>query len=298
MHRLADDRVRRRRRRARRRGRVDDPGAVGAAEAVAGVPGRQRHRGVDDAGLAAGQRADAGGVDGLAGRGQRAAGREVRDLPRAAGRVRRPLAQPGRRGLGRRLLRRPGGAGAGRRAAPATRASGRARPPRSWPGSSRRSARTARSPRATPRRSTTARPPCCSARRAPAHASGVDPLARIAGRGHARAGAAGLRLRAGRGGRPGAGPGRHHAGPTWRRSSSTRRSPCSRWPASTRGRSTPRSSTPRAARSRSATRSAPPAAGSSAPWRTGCASPATGGAWPRSASASARRWPSCWRTSS
>ena len=63
------------------------------------------------------------------------------------------------------------------------------------------------------------------------------------------------------------------AGPTSARSSSTRRSPCSRWPASTPGeRSTPRSSTPRAARSRSATRSAPPAAGSSAPSPTGCGS--------------------------
>ena len=60
-----------------RRRRVDDPRAVGAAQAVAGLPGRQRRRGVDDAGLAAGQRADAGGVDGLAGRGQRAARRPV-----------------------------------------------------------------------------------------------------------------------------------------------------------------------------------------------------------------------------
>ena len=37
------------------------------------------------------------------------------DLPRAAGRVRRALAQPRRRGLGRRVLRRPRGAGRRRR---------------------------------------------------------------------------------------------------------------------------------------------------------------------------------------
>ena len=100
-------------------------------------------------------------------------------------------------------------------------------------------------------------------------AIGVDPLARIAGRGAARAGAAGLRLS--RRSRPptGRSPGPASAGPTSARSSSTRRSRCSRWPASTPGRSTPRSSTPRAARSRSATRSAPPAAGSSARSRTG-----------------------------
>ncbi len=126
---------------------------------------------------------------------------------------------------------------------------------------------------------------------------GRDPIARIAGRGVARAGAAGVRLRAGRGGREGAPAGRDRLVRRRRRSSSTRRSRCSRWPASTPGRSTRRSSTPRAARSRSATRSAPPAAGSSARSRAACRSPATGGASPRSASASARRWPSCSRTS-
>ena len=44
--------------------------------------------------------------------------------------------------------------------------------------------------------------------------SASHPLARIAGRGTARAGAAGLRVRAGRGGREGTGPGRDLAGPT------------------------------------------------------------------------------------
>ncbi len=116
--RLADHRVRRRRHRADRWRGVDDPGAVGAAQAVAGVPRGQRDGGVDDAGVAAGQRADAGGVDGLAGGGQRAAGRPVRDLAGAAGRVRRPLPQPRRRGVGGRLLRRPRGPGRGRRPDP------------------------------------------------------------------------------------------------------------------------------------------------------------------------------------
>ena len=132
---------------AGRRGGVDDAGAVGAAQAVAGVPGRQRHRGLDDAGLAAGQRADAGGVDGLAGRGQRAAGRPVLDLAGAAGRVRRPLAQPRRGGVEGGLLRRPRGAGARVSIWRGTRASGRAPAPRSSRGSSRRSGPTARSPR-------------------------------------------------------------------------------------------------------------------------------------------------------
>ena len=59
---------------------------------------------------------DAGRVDGLPGRGQRAARREVRDLEGATRRVRGSLAQPGARCLGAGLLRRPGGLGAWRRA--------------------------------------------------------------------------------------------------------------------------------------------------------------------------------------
>ena len=73
-------------------------------------------------------------------------------LPRAAGRVRRALAQPRRRGLGRGLLRRPRGPGPGRRPDPRRghpsgidrREAGRAE--------AVASARTARSPPATPRR--------------------------------------------------------------------------------------------------------------------------------------------------
>ena len=57
-------------------------------------------RGVDDAGLAAGQRPDAGGVDGLAGRGQRAA-RRTGSRSRGSGRTSSPPApttSPRRRG--------------------------------------------------------------------------------------------------------------------------------------------------------------------------------------------------------
>ena len=155
--------------------------------------------------------------------------------------------------------------------------------------------RGAPSPPPTPRRSTTAPPRCCSARSRRATPSGST---RSRG---SRAGGPSRCCRRTSGSprsRPStrrwAGPG--SPGPTSRRSSSTRRSPCSRWPASTPGRSTPRSSTPRAAPSPSGTRSVPRAAGSSAPWRRGCASRATGGASPRSASASARVSPWCWRT--
>src|SRR6478735_913705 len=59
---LPRGRDRRRRGGGRRRRRVDDPCSLGAAEALAGLPGRQRHGGLHDPGLAAGQRADAEGV--------------------------------------------------------------------------------------------------------------------------------------------------------------------------------------------------------------------------------------------
>ena len=89
---LAADRDRRRRRRGRRRGRVDDPRTVGAAQAVAGLPGGQRHRGLHDAGLAAGQREHARGLDGLPRRGQRAARRSGSGSP-ASGRTSSPPAR-------------------------------------------------------------------------------------------------------------------------------------------------------------------------------------------------------------
>ena len=56
-----------------RRCGVDEPGALGATQAGEGVPGRECDAGVHHPGLAAGEPADESGVDGLAGRGHRAA---------------------------------------------------------------------------------------------------------------------------------------------------------------------------------------------------------------------------------
>ena len=217
------------------------------------------------------------------------------DLARAAGRVRRPLAPARRTPPGRRASTTTSSRRSPASTWPATRASGPARPPRSWPGSSRRSVRTAPSPRATPRRSTTVPRRCCSApRRGRPSGSTRSPGSRAAARTRwrrrtsgsprsrppskalARAGigwadvaavelneafavaVAGLRRRLE--GRPGD---RQRQG----------RRDRDRPPAGRLGRPHPRH-----------------------PGRTGCASPATAGAWRRSASASARRWPSCWRT--
>ena len=113
-HGISDRGVRRRRPRARGRLRVDDPGAVGAPEAVPRLSRRRRHSGLDHPWLAAGQFADAGRMDRIPRRGERAAPGAVRHLPRAAGRVRAELAPPGRRGLDRGLLRQPGDPGPGR----------------------------------------------------------------------------------------------------------------------------------------------------------------------------------------
>ena len=82
-------------------------------EAVPGLSRRGRNGGLDHPGLAAGQPADAGRVDGVPRRGQRAAAGAVRHLPRAAGRVRAALAPAGRRGLDRGVLRQPGDRRAG-----------------------------------------------------------------------------------------------------------------------------------------------------------------------------------------
>ena len=73
------------------------------------------------------------------------------------------------------------------------------------------------------------------------------------------------------------------------------RLPVAGLPAPTGRSSTPRTSTRTAARSPSATRSGAPARASSGRWRTRCAGGAGATAWPPSASASARGWPSCWR---
>ena len=131
-----------------RRG-VDDPRALGAAQARAGVPARPRDRVFHHAGLADGQSRDARRVDGRPRRGRRDPRGPVRDLARRAGRVRR--AQPPARGRAwdaRPVRRRGGGRWPGWNQ---TRASGRAPRRGSWPGSSPRSAPAEPSRPATPR---------------------------------------------------------------------------------------------------------------------------------------------------
>ena len=86
---------------------------MGGPETVARLPGGQRDACLHDPRLAAGQRPDASGVDRLAGRVQRAAGRCAGHRSRAAGRLRGPLSPARRPGVGRRLLRRPGAAPGG-----------------------------------------------------------------------------------------------------------------------------------------------------------------------------------------
>ena len=101
----------------------------------------------------------------LDGRVDRSGQRQARHLPRAAGRVRRPLAAargPGRQGrpARRRDRRRSRSSPSGKRSrSPATRASAATRRPSRSPGSGPPSAATARSRRARPRRSPTAPPP-------------------------------------------------------------------------------------------------------------------------------------------
>ena len=69
-------------------------------------PAGRRHPGLDDAGLAAGQQADASGVDRLARRGDRATARAREGRPRVPGRVRTAGRTRRRRRLGGGLLRR------------------------------------------------------------------------------------------------------------------------------------------------------------------------------------------------
>ena len=128
------DRDRRRRRGGRRRRGVDDPRAVGAAQAVARVPGRRR-----DA------RSPPRWAGGWSTGGCRRSGRsrwarptsswpsEFGDLPRAPGRVRRPLAPARRRGLGRRASTTTWSSRSPAPTWPATRASAPAPRRRSWP---------------------------------------------------------------------------------------------------------------------------------------------------------------------
>ena len=218
--------------------------------------------------------------------------------PRAAGRVRRPLAPARRRGLGRRAstttswCRSPGADLARDESIRAgTTAETLAGLKPVVP------ARTARSPPATPPRSTTAPPRVLLGSEAAAARIGADPIARIAGRGasalepqvfgYAPVEAANTALAR-------AGIGWADVGAVELNEAFAVQSlACvDAWERRPRDRQHPA-----AARSRSATRSAPPAAGSSAPWPRCSASAATAGAWPRSASASARAWPSCSRTS-
>ena len=102
--------------------------------------------------------------------------------------------------------------------------------------------------------------------------------------------AAGLRLRAGRGGRPGAGPGRASPGPTSAAVELNEAFAVQSLACVDAWKDRPRDRQRQGRRDRDR----PPARrlrrpDPRHPGRTGCASPATGGAWPRSASASARR---------
>ena len=74
--------------RHRGRRRVDEPRTLGAAEAGAPLPGRQRDPGLDHARLAPDQPAASGRDRRADGRDRRAARRRVRHLARRAGRVR------------------------------------------------------------------------------------------------------------------------------------------------------------------------------------------------------------------
>ena len=96
-----------RRRRAgpgRRRG-IDEPGAVGAAQAVQTVSRRPRDPALLDPGLADGEPAHAETVDGLARRNRRNPCRALRHHPRTAGCVCAGQSPEGRRCLERRHLR-------------------------------------------------------------------------------------------------------------------------------------------------------------------------------------------------
>ena len=223
--------------------------------------------GLHHARLAAGEPANAGRVDGLPGRGHRAAPGEVRHLPGAAGRVRRCARTSSRTPAWERgLLRRAGRCRCPAPTWPATRRSVRTRP---W--SARRAqaglpAGAARSPPATPRRSTTAPPRCCSARERPRPHSGWPAGPDRRPRRRTRQRAAALRLRAGRGREQGPAPGRHRLADVGAVELNEAFAAQSLACLDAWGDRPARSSTRTAGRSRSAIRWAPPAAASSAPW--------------------------------
>ena len=271
---------------------------VGAAQAGARLPGRQRHRGLDDAGLAAGQRrgcrpewtVSLGEANEQLPSGS-AISRERQDEFAAA------LAQPRRRGLERRastttswcrcrapeLARdegiRPGTTAEKLAGAQAVVPPGRHHHRRQRLAAQRRRLRGAARLRA-----------------GAAPRSAVDPLARIAGRGAHALEPQDFGFAPVEAAEPGAGPGRHRLG---RRRRGRAQRGVRRAVAGLRRRleDRPRDRQRQGRRDRDR----PPARrlrrpDPRHPGRSGCASPATAGASPRSASASARasRW--CSRT--
>ena len=266
-------RDRRRRRRAGRRRGVDEPRAVGRAQAREGLPGRPADDALDDARLAHGQPGDARPVDDLARREHREAGRD-------------PQASAARR---RTSSRCAATSAPPPRGTPATTTAGSCRCP--TPSCTRDEGIRADSsleklaklkPAFVKDGTVTAGNASplndgAAAVLIGSESAGLEPLARIAGRGTSRRRPRHLRDRPGRGREPGArsAPGSAGATSTW--SSSTRRSRRSRSPAWASGTSTRRRSTSTAARSRSGTRSARPARASWARSRNGLKR--TGGRW-------------------
>ena len=182
---------------ARRRRRVDEPRAVGAAQARAAVPARPRDAALDHARLADGQPGDAGGVDDLARRERREAGR-ASTASRARRRTSsRCAATSGRRRPGTTASTTTGSSRARTTALAARRGHPRRHVGwRSWrklkPAFAQGRHRHGGQRR---RRSTTARARCCSAPRG-RRGGGLEPLARIAGARHVRGRSRRLRHRA------------------------------------------------------------------------------------------------------
>ncbi len=138
------DRDRRRRRRPGRRRGVDEPRAVGRAQAREGLPGRPADDALDDARLAHGQPEHARPVDDLARREHREARRHPQDRPRGAGRVRAARATSAPPPRGTPASTTTTSSRSPTRTSPATRASAPTARSRSSRSSSRPSSRTAR----------------------------------------------------------------------------------------------------------------------------------------------------------
>ena len=223
--------------------------------------------------------------------------RETRHLPRAAGRVRRPVAPAGRTSLGRGLLRRPG------------------RAPSPTPTLDRDEAIR---PGSTPEKLAALKPSfrpdgtITAGNASPLNDGASAVLLGSAGAADRHRPRPARPDRRPRGdalepqdfgfapveaAEPGAGAGPASAGPTSARSSSTRRSRCSRSPACDAwddrpgDRQHPRRRDRDRSPARRVRRADPRHAGARSCGPTGSA-----GASPRSASASGRAWPWCWRT--